>query len=349
MSSQLVLVTGVSGYLGSHVVDQLVAQGYRVRGTVRSAKVPANKEAFAVYGDAVEIIGMDDLVHGEYPDAFVGVDAVIHVAAPLAGRVATAEEALDVAIDGSLNVFRQAEKAGIRTFSYASSIVAHSVGFLEGDFTMLTGDEWLPITKEDVLNDKAASPFLVYKAEKVLSERAVWEFADQHPHIELTTVNPPFFYGPFAPGYKAPFQSPTASVASLSSMSMPMLYTLLHPHPADDASPSPCLVDVRDVARALVAALSAPPTPLPAEIAQFLVAHRPELAGRLNEKFKSTHIPGLKEVVDGRRLKEVLGLEVVPWRKTILDGVDALVELERVWKERGVTYARESDRIRVVG
>lgn len=40
--------------------------------TVRSAKVADNKEAFSVYGDAVEIYGMDDLVAGSYPDAFVG-------------------------------------------------------------------------------------------------------------------------------------------------------------------------------------------------------------------------------------------------------------------------------------
>lgn len=32
------LVTGANGYIGSHVVDQLLAAGYRVRGTARDAK-----------------------------------------------------------------------------------------------------------------------------------------------------------------------------------------------------------------------------------------------------------------------------------------------------------------------
>lgn len=41
--------------------------------TVRSAKAAENKAAFSVYGDAVEIYGMDDLVAGSYPDAFEGV------------------------------------------------------------------------------------------------------------------------------------------------------------------------------------------------------------------------------------------------------------------------------------
>jgi nucleoside-diphosphate-sugar epimerase len=33
----LILVTGVNGYIGSHVAEQLLQYGYRVRGTVRDA------------------------------------------------------------------------------------------------------------------------------------------------------------------------------------------------------------------------------------------------------------------------------------------------------------------------
>ena len=32
----LVLITGANGYIGSHAVDQFLAAGYKVRGTVRS-------------------------------------------------------------------------------------------------------------------------------------------------------------------------------------------------------------------------------------------------------------------------------------------------------------------------
>ena len=43
----LVLVTGVNGYIGSHMVDQLLQQGYNVRGTVRTeAKGQWVKEYF---------------------------------------------------------------------------------------------------------------------------------------------------------------------------------------------------------------------------------------------------------------------------------------------------------------
>jgi len=42
-----VLVTGVNGYIGSHMVDQLLQEGYNVRGTVRTeAKGQWVKEYF---------------------------------------------------------------------------------------------------------------------------------------------------------------------------------------------------------------------------------------------------------------------------------------------------------------
>ncbi|THH31769.1 hypothetical protein EUX98_g2423 [Antrodiella citrinella] len=344
MSKGLVLVTGVSGYLGSHVVDILVKEGYRVRGTVRSAKVAANKEAFAVYDDAVEIYGMDDLIGGSYPDAFKGVSGIIHLAAPLAGR-ASAQEAIDVAVDGSLNIFKQAERAGITKFSYISSIVSQSTAFLSGDYTTLKDDQWVSISKEDVINNKDASPVIIYVAEKVLSERAVWEFVEKHPHIEMTTVNPPFFHGPFAPGYKSPYESSVISTASMSTMVF--LYYLLCPK---NGAPTPYFVDIRDVARALVLALDSPPTSKvgqkrilissewvqPSDIIALVVKERPALKDRINEEFK-TAPGGITPIVDNKRLKEVLGMEVTPWQKTVLDGVDAILEMEKEWKKRGLT------------
>ena len=65
-------VTGVNGYLGAHVVDRLVQDGYRVRGTVRASKLESSKKSYASYGDAVEIAVADDLVNGSFPEIFHG-------------------------------------------------------------------------------------------------------------------------------------------------------------------------------------------------------------------------------------------------------------------------------------
>ena len=183
---------------------------------------------------------------------------------------------------------------------------------------------------------------IIYVAQKVFSERAVWEFADQHPDIEVATVNPPFFYGPIAPGCKAPYETGT-----LGSMSL--LYDVIRP---EGRTGSPHFVDVRDVARALVLALKAPPTSQvgrkrillssqwtqPKDIVEFLTKERPAVADRISEVFKK--LPsGVTQIIDNKRLKDVLGMEPIPWQTTILDGVDALLDIEKVCQAHGITMS----------
>lgn len=47
--------------------------------------------------------------------------------------------------------------------------------------------DWLPITREQVLKEGPnASIYTIYAAEKALAEKAVWDFVDKHPHVEMT-------------------------------------------------------------------------------------------------------------------------------------------------------------------
>lgn len=45
---------------------------------------------------------------------------------------------------------------------------------------------WNPVTREQGLNP-AADIFTVYGAEKTLAEKAAWDFAEKHPHVDITT------------------------------------------------------------------------------------------------------------------------------------------------------------------
>ncbi|TCD66399.1 hypothetical protein EIP91_001390 [Steccherinum ochraceum] len=334
-------VTGISGYLGVTLWTSLSTKG---TATVRSSKVALHTAAFKVYGAAVEVVGVDDLVKGSFTDILKDVNAVIHQAAPLPGRSASLAEALDISVQGSLNLLVQAEKAGIKNFSYAGSAITYTNDFAL-DRGPLDEDDWLPITREGVLSIKEPDAGLIYAAEKVLAERAVWEFADQHPHVELTSVGPTYFFGPFAPGHKAPFEGETFNKDFFKS-SMAFLWRLLQPK--NPVPPPDHFVDVRDVARALVAGIQAPPAsqvgrkrillssprPQPSELIALITKHRPELVPRLNEAYKARP-DGVTQFIENKRAKEILKLEIIPWEKTILDAVDALVQLEDTWKGRG--------------
>lgn len=75
-----VLVTGAAGFIGAHVVDQLLNRGIKVRGATRSlAKGEAMIQArpqFASSLDFVEIDGFEN--PGRLDDAVKDIDAVIH-------------------------------------------------------------------------------------------------------------------------------------------------------------------------------------------------------------------------------------------------------------------------------
>ena len=75
----LVLVTGANGYIGSHIVDQLLQLGYRVRGTVRTeAKGQWLREyADKKYGQGkLDLVVVPDMgVKGAFDQAVKGIMA----------------------------------------------------------------------------------------------------------------------------------------------------------------------------------------------------------------------------------------------------------------------------------
>jgi dihydroflavonol-4-reductase len=72
--SKTILVTGGTGFVGSHVVDVLLEAGHRVRCTVR-----ASSNRRWLEGKQVEAIGVD-LRQGGLEEAVAGIDAVVHCA-----------------------------------------------------------------------------------------------------------------------------------------------------------------------------------------------------------------------------------------------------------------------------
>lgn len=67
------------------------------------------------------------------------------------------------------------------------------------------------------------------------------------------------------------------------------------------------------------------------DVMELLAKERPELKDRLADGSKAKPGPCVGDIVDHSRCKSVLGLEERDWRPSVLEAVDAVIELEKKW------------------
>lgn len=83
-----ILVTGSTGLVGSHVVDNLLRKGYKVRAVARSKqKADAFLSARAQYASKLDFYFIENLTDpGAFDEAVKDIDGVIHVASVSRGN-----------------------------------------------------------------------------------------------------------------------------------------------------------------------------------------------------------------------------------------------------------------------
>src|SRR5208282_372347 len=115
-----ILVTGGSGFIGSHSILQLLAAGHDVRTTVRSLEREPKVRDMLKHGgaDAADRLSFfaADLEHDSgWGEAAAGCEYVLHVASPFPPNAPRHEDDLIVpARDGALRVLRAARAAGVK-------------------------------------------------------------------------------------------------------------------------------------------------------------------------------------------------------------------------------------------
>src|SRR5262245_50421166 len=130
-----VLVTGGSGFVGSHVVLQLLNGGHTVRTTVRSLKKEETvramlRNAGADAGTRLTFFPADLASDAGWPEAVAGCEHVMHVASPLSDSAQQSEEeVVSAARDGSLRVLRAARDAKVTRVVMTSSCGAVYYGY----------------------------------------------------------------------------------------------------------------------------------------------------------------------------------------------------------------------------
>jgi len=170
------LVTGATGLLGSHIVEQLCKRGLPVRALVRSGSDISWLKTLPV-----------ELVTGDITDrpslhvACQGVDVVYHAAAKV-GDWGPWQDFQRITIDGTRNVVEAAVAAGVRRLVHISSISAY------GYYTK-------PIEVDETFDlGYKLYRWAYYSRSKVEAERIVWA-AHRQRRIELTVIRPAWIYG----------------------------------------------------------------------------------------------------------------------------------------------------------
>jgi dihydroflavonol-4-reductase len=190
------LVTGASGFIATHIVQQLLARGHQVRGTVRSlhkAKDTEHLRGLPGASERLELFEADLLTPGAFDAAALGCDAILHTASPYVLDAKDPQRDLvDPAVNGTRNVLLAAQKSpSVRRVVVTSSMAAITD---EPDSDhVLTEADW---------NTKSSLDRNAYYYSKTLAERAAWSFVDeQKPAFDVVTINPFLVIGPsLSPG-----------------------------------------------------------------------------------------------------------------------------------------------------
>ena len=172
-----VLVTGANGFIGNALCRRMLAEGWHVRGAVRSlspkAALPSGMDIVAIGS-----IGPST----EWETALEGIDTVVHLAA----RVHVMDESTadpviayrEINVAGTMHLAQIAKFKEVRRFVYVSSIKVNGEGRAD------------PYTESD-----PPAPVDPYGISKFEAERELQSIAGK-TGLEVVIVRPPLVYGP---------------------------------------------------------------------------------------------------------------------------------------------------------
>ncbi|KAF9783591.1 hypothetical protein IL306_009114 [Fusarium sp. DS 682] len=221
----LVLVTGVNGFLGSHVAKQFLEYGYKVRGTVRDVEKNAwltavfdkeygqgNFEFFKV-ADITDEKALTEAAKGKrlslapikwcpINHAFAGAAVVAHTAS-IMSMDPNPNNVIPKVVSFAITALKAAyAEPSVKRFVLTSSSAAAVFSIPGVPGVKVNEESWCEFAVQKAWADPPYTPDrggLVYAASKVQSEQAVWKYYKEHksekPDLVVNTVLPNFNYG----------------------------------------------------------------------------------------------------------------------------------------------------------
>jgi nucleoside-diphosphate-sugar epimerase len=273
--ADLVLLTGISGFLGGHVGLALLKAGYRVRGSVRDLrKADRVRAAIGQAGgdlSRLEIVALELNSDAGWTEAARGARFVQHTASPFVTRMPKDRmEMIGPAVAGTRRAIEAALAASVERIVVTSSMAAAAYGHDVSRTAPFGPADWTNLQGRHVN---------AYVESKTRAEQTAWTLMDgAGRHEDLAVINPNYIMGPLLdddPGTSA------ALILRLMNGSLPMTARFYFP-----------VVDVRDVAEAQVRAMTSPlagghrfpmgSRPIPfVEVAEIVRKAMPEFSKRL--------------------------------------------------------------------
>ena len=184
-----VLVTGASGFIANHCINELLKAGFAVKGSLRNmSREDEVKKSLGknLSNYKLEFCKLELLEDEGWDEATFDCDYLLHIASPFTIEEPKKESILiNPALEGTLRALNAAKNSNVKKVVLTSSMAAIAYGH---DKKLCSPEDWTDITK-----DVGA-----YVKSKTIAERAAWDFihSNNKNSFSMTTIHPGMVFGP---------------------------------------------------------------------------------------------------------------------------------------------------------